>query len=48
MVDNERGEYPIVSIIAHDLLTTLVCTIASKFAFNVGGRILFDYKSKKT
>ncbi|KAL2510976.1 Zinc finger BED domain-containing protein DAYSLEEPER [Abeliophyllum distichum] len=42
---NER-QYPIVSIIARDLLTPPVSTIASESTFSTGGRMLTDMRSR--
>ncbi|KAL2480724.1 Zinc finger BED domain-containing protein DAYSLEEPER [Abeliophyllum distichum] len=42
---NER-QYPIVSVIARDLLTPLVSTVASESAFSTGGRMLTDMRSR--
>ncbi|KAL2499708.1 Zinc finger BED domain-containing protein DAYSLEEPER [Abeliophyllum distichum] len=42
---NER-QYPILSIIARDLLTLPVSTVASESAFSTGGRMLTDMRSR--
>ncbi|KAL2505829.1 Zinc finger BED domain-containing protein DAYSLEEPER [Abeliophyllum distichum] len=42
---NER-QYPIVSIIARDLLTPPVSTVASESAFSTDGRMLTDMRSR--
>ncbi|KAJ0048055.1 hypothetical protein Pint_15936 [Pistacia integerrima] len=37
--------YPILSVIAHDLLTSLVSIVVSESAFSVGGRVLDKRRS---
>ena len=38
-------KYPVLSIMARDILTYPVSTVASESAFSTGGRILDDYRS---
>ncbi|OAY78882.1 putative AC transposase, partial [Ananas comosus] len=41
-----ESTYPVLSAMAHDLLTVQVSTVASESAFSVGGRILDDYRTR--
>ncbi|KAL6179493.1 hypothetical protein ACLB2K_051008 [Fragaria x ananassa] len=40
--------FPVLSIMARDLLTTLVSTVASESAFSAGGRVLDEKRSRLT
>ena len=39
------SRYRILSQVAHDVLAILVSTIASEFAFSIGGRVLDPFRS---
>ena len=39
------SRYRIISQVAHDVLAILVSTIASKFAFSIGGCVLDPFRS---
>ena len=40
MVEKKQNKYPMLSIIACDVLIVSVSTDASEVAFNVGGRVV--------
>ncbi|KAG9453853.1 hypothetical protein H6P81_006757 [Aristolochia fimbriata] len=43
--NNNKYKYPIMSLIARDILAILVSTVASEAAFSSGGRVLDQYRS---
>ncbi|KAL4346621.1 hypothetical protein GQ457_17G012820 [Hibiscus cannabinus] len=45
---NESKTYPIISLMARDILTIPVSTVASESAFSIGGRILDPFRSSLT
>jgi len=42
---NQKDEYPVLSIIARDVLAMQVSTVASESAFSAGGRVVDPYRS---
>ena len=39
------AKYPVISIMARDILAILVSTVAFESIFNIGGKVLDQYKS---
>ena len=39
-MESQQHKYPVLSIIAHDVLTVPMSTVASETAFSVGGRVV--------
>ncbi|KAE8671099.1 hypothetical protein F3Y22_tig00111996pilonHSYRG00255 [Hibiscus syriacus] len=45
---NKSQTYPIISLMALDILAILISTVASEYAFSIGGRVLDSFQSSLT
>jgi hypothetical protein len=44
----QKKQYPVLSIMARDILTPPASTVASESAFSAGGRVLTPWRSQLT